>query len=1225
MGEIILSQVGSSAGSALLPNGVGLAGAQLSGALIGRTLGGLAGRAIDAALMPAIEGPRVKALHVMESREGAPMPCVYGRMRVGGQLIWASRFREKRRERSVGKGGPKVADYTYSVSLAVAIAEGPITRIDRVWANGEPLALAGLNYRFYKGDANQLPDPLIEAIEGAGQVPAFRGTAYIVFEDLPLDAFGNRLPQLSFEVIRAGTAASGLRAQVRGVNIIPASGEFVYGTGIVRERRFPGIESPLNMNNAQGSADFALSLEQLGHDLPEVEHIALTVGWFGDDLRAGTCKVRPGVETRGRSTVPYAWEVAGETRSTAYLVSQSAGSANYGGTPADRCVVEGIEALKSEGHAVTLSPFLFMDVPPGNGLPDPYGGDEQGAFPWRGRITVSADGTSAARSEIEAFLGTDNDFGFRHFILHHARLAAEAGGVDAILIGSEMVALTRARDETGAFPFVEGLIQLASDVKDIVGPDTAVSYAADWTEYGAYVPDDGSGDVLFPLDPLWACPGMDFVGIDWYPPAGDWRDGETHLDALAGYAGPDDTDYLQSQMAGGEAYDWYYASEADRDAQVRTPIIDGAHGEHWVFRQKDISNWWSEAHYERPDGVRSATPTTWTGGLKPIRLMEIGFPAVDKGGNSPNLFFDPKSSESALPPYSSGARDDVFQQRALEAALGYWQDQSFVDAAFVWAWDGRPWPDFPARTDVWSDGPNWAYGHWLNGRVGLISLAETVQDACNRAGVIADASGLSGVLNGYTLEGAMPLRRALEPLRSVYGIAALEREDGLVFRAEGDASPLGVDPERLGEPGVSVTRNLLDKQPGRLSLSFVRADGAFEPATVDARSDEGDASYSLDAAVPLLLSDTEAELIAGQLLDGALDADSAAISLPPEYIALEPGDLVSGGGLDGQWLVSDVVEDGLMRRLSLSRPVEILPYRQLLVPVSGEAAAVFPAPELILIDGPALPGLEPRGPVVAAAADPWRGRVQVMAGLGGSSLVERATLSLPARIGRLFGDLPAGPLGLWDRSAIIHLDMHEADLSSVEALSALAGANLLLIESSAGWELVGFASAEMLSETEWRLSDLLRGLNGSVASGAAAGATCIIVDSALAASTLSAGEVGLEMSWQASDGEVQMFTHEDRAGLSWPVAHLRAIASGEGWDVSWIPRGADIPDNLDLPDPLTSRRYAVEAELAGLVTLETEVSEAGYFLTGEHDLVRVSQIGDDGRRGAWVSIALGGS
>ena len=41
---------------------------------------------------------------------------------------------------------------------------------------------------------------LIEAVEGAA--PAYRGCAYVVFEDLPLDPFGNRLPQLSFEVFR---------------------------------------------------------------------------------------------------------------------------------------------------------------------------------------------------------------------------------------------------------------------------------------------------------------------------------------------------------------------------------------------------------------------------------------------------------------------------------------------------------------------------------------------------------------------------------------------------------------------------------------------------------------------------------------------------------------------------------------------------------------------------------------------------------------------------------------------------------------------------------------------------------------------------------------------------------------------------------------------------------------------------------------------------------------
>ncbi|HBX93256.1 MAG TPA: hypothetical protein DEG79_10380, partial [Hyphomonas sp.] len=125
--------------------------------------------------------------------------------------------------------------------------------------------------------------------------------------------------------------------------------------------------------------------------------------------------------------------------------------------------------------------------------------------------------------------------------------AAEAGGVEAFLIGSEMVGLSRVRDATGAFPFVEALVALAAEVKAIL-PGAQISYGADWTEYGAYVPGDGSGDVLFPLDALWASADVDFVGVDWYPPLGDWRDGSDHLDALAGYAAADDPAYLASQI-----------------------------------------------------------------------------------------------------------------------------------------------------------------------------------------------------------------------------------------------------------------------------------------------------------------------------------------------------------------------------------------------------------------------------------------------------------------------------------------------------------------------------------------------------------------------------------------------------------------------------------------------------------------------------------------------------
>ena len=43
----------------------------------------------------------------------------------------------------------------------------------------------------------------------------------------------------------------------------------------------------------------------------------------------------------------------------------------------------------------------------------------------------------------------------------------------------------------------------------------------------------------------------------------------------------------------------------NRSARVRTPITDGAYGEPWVFRQKDIASWWSQAHHPRTAGVRS--------------------------------------------------------------------------------------------------------------------------------------------------------------------------------------------------------------------------------------------------------------------------------------------------------------------------------------------------------------------------------------------------------------------------------------------------------------------------------------------------------------------------------------------------------------------------------------------------------------------------------------------
>lgn len=237
MATLALAAAGAAAGSALLPTGLSLLGASISGATIGAQVGALAGSYVDQALFGAsgqsrsVAGPRLSDLRVTTSTEGAPVPRVYGRARIGGQVIWATEFEEEVVTSEAGGGGKggssgsgtvSQTDYRYYANFAVALAEGPLASIGRIWADGRELDLSGIAYRFYPGHEAQTPDSLIAARLGA-DAPAYRGVAYIVFERLALSQFGNRLPQLSFEVFRGGDPFAEL---IRGVVLIPGSGEF---------------------------------------------------------------------------------------------------------------------------------------------------------------------------------------------------------------------------------------------------------------------------------------------------------------------------------------------------------------------------------------------------------------------------------------------------------------------------------------------------------------------------------------------------------------------------------------------------------------------------------------------------------------------------------------------------------------------------------------------------------------------------------------------------------------------------------------------------------------------------------------------------------------------------------------------------------------------------------------------------------------------------------------
>ena len=199
----------------------------LVGGPVGGAIGALLGREVDRAILgvPGREGPRLKELAVSSSSYGQPIARQFGAMRVAGTIIWATDLRESRARSGGGKGRPATTSYSYSVSLAVAVSSRPIERIGRIWADGNLLRGAagdlktGGTLRVHRGHADQPRDPLLAAALGA-TCPAHRGLAYVVFEDLELADFGNRIPALSFEVFASGAGSNLLPALLSGNNDI---------------------------------------------------------------------------------------------------------------------------------------------------------------------------------------------------------------------------------------------------------------------------------------------------------------------------------------------------------------------------------------------------------------------------------------------------------------------------------------------------------------------------------------------------------------------------------------------------------------------------------------------------------------------------------------------------------------------------------------------------------------------------------------------------------------------------------------------------------------------------------------------------------------------------------------------------------------------------------------------------------------------------------------------
>ena len=643
---------------------------------------------------------------------------------------------------------------------------------------------------------------------------------------------------------------------------------------------------------------------------------------------------------------------------------------------------------------------------------------------------------------------------------------------------------------------------------------------------------------------------------------------------------------MTAGIISGEGFDWHFASASAREARVRSPITDGAAGKPWVFRSKDIQSWWENSHFDRRSGAELTTPSAWIPHSKPVWFTELGCAAVDKGGNQPNVFSDPKSSVSAKPYFSNGGRSDLTQMRFLASHLDHWSGAAnpvspvyggaMVDASnlYLWAWDARPFPAFPLLKAVWTDGGNWLTGHWLNGRLGGMTLGDLISAILIDHGVPASgADDADGFLEGYVIGEATTAREALEPLITVWPIDVSEEDGSLKFRSRSrapDVPHLIADTLYPAEGGPLAVKLIeIASVPRETILGYRDPLRSYQAATAAARTEAGEAGTE-NVDLPIMLDPGMADALAGGMQRDRMSVrKQIAFSAPWREAALAPGDRIAMPDLPGEAFRIMRIEDGAERRIEAVSIVSVypLPAQSALPELADPAAAVSGPPLFYLIDLPVLPGgREPANAFkLAVWTKPWRSQA-VFASPSAEGFTQRGLATAPAVTGVLVNALNAGETGRYDFKNRIMVRLSSGELQGVSNAHLLNGANTALVQGAAGcWEVLQFLSAVETTPDIWELWGLLRGQLGTEdAAGAAAGAAFVLLDSSVADAGLTPDETGVELHWRVGaagkDFTSQYFAEKIAAGglralMPLSPTHLSKTEQ-EGGDAvfSWIRR-----------------------------------------------------------------------
>lgn len=514
----------------------------------------------------------------------------------------------------------------------------------------------------------------------------------------------------------------------------------------------------------------------------------------------------------------------------------------------------------------------------------------------------------------------------------------------------------------------------------------------------------------------------------------------------------------------------------------------------------------------------------------------------------------------------------------------------------------------------------------------LQDIVEMIAEGVGIEPPTIDASALTDEIRGWMLSRTMPARAALEPLRAAYAFDLPEIDGQLVAVKRGGVSDRTITFDELAahEPGTTIphpfgsAREQETALPADVEVAYLDVASSYELSVQRAKRLATSSLETLRVELPVVLDASEAVERAAVIQSMSwIGRNSHRLTLTRKHLDLCPSNVIEVENEAGE------ARRMLVLRVDFGRPgLTILEtvddddsiYTQ---DIDGavwdydEASVEVVGPSLLfLIDTVLLRDSDNGGGIDAGFYAAVNATTAAYEGASLYKSLDNANWSglvnAPGSVtGRAANALADGDCTTWDdvNTLTVTLDNPDNTLSSSTDLAVLNGANIGVLEGSAGWEVFQWVNAVDNENGTWTLSRLLRGRRGSdyASAGHAINNRFVVLrTSTTRRVSLELGDVNLPRWYQAVSFGLSVaetgteFTCAANGLKPLSVKHVEGDRDeSDNLTISWVRRsriGGEWTDGGDVPLGEESEAYEVDIMDGDTVvrTLEVTAETATY-------------------------------